>query len=192
MKNKLVVLVDIDNILNNFSEVCIRLFNKNHNTEHKLENITTYDLCSSFNYDDRDDFINNYLLSEEVSKQCTPLKNAVKYLEMINNVCSVYIVTARDWKQLTNIMDWFNKYFPFIKDTQLIRCVNKDRIRGDILIDDNLDNILNFSGGRILFDYGWNRNVEDVTHFINRVHNWEECWNIINLILKPNKGDVKV
>ena len=52
---------------------------------------------------------------------------------------------------------------------------------GDILIDDCLDNILNFSRGRILFDYPYNREVDDLTNFITRVHNWQQCYDVIKL-----------
>lgn len=178
----MIVLCDIDNVLNNFTECCVNKYNKDNGTEFTIDDVYTYDIGRSLGVEDFDHFLNNYLLSPEVSNSCIPLENSITYLEKVNKLCQLYIVTARDWAQLSNIYIWFQKYYPFITDGQIIRCQEKGLIRGDVLIDDSLDNILSFPAGRILFDYKYNRNINDIEHFITRVHTWEECYNVLKLM----------
>lgn len=177
----MITLVDIDNVMNNFTETCVNIYNENYGTNYKHTDIVTYDIASCLGPANWEDFLNNYLLSPKITDACIPLPEAPHYLELINKICELYVVTARDWSQLINIRLWLKKYFPFLEDWQIIRCRNKNLIMGDILIDDCLDNILNFSRGRILFDYPYNREVDDLTNFITRVHSWQECYDVIKL-----------
>lgn len=179
----MIALVDIDNILNNFSACCINSYNHDHGTHFTDSMVTTYDIATSLEICPTY-FLENYLLSSIVVENCLPNRDAQIYLEKINQLLTLYIVTARVWCQLTHINKWFSKNYPYIQDRQIIRCVDKRMVRGDVLIDDSLDNILNFPNGRILFDYPYNRDVEDITHFINRVSSWEECYNILKLMNK--------
>lgn len=178
----MIVLCDIDNVLNNFTEACINKYNKDNGTQFTVDDVYTYDIASSLGVTDFKYFLDNYLLSPEVSDNCLPLADANTYLEKINKLCQLRIVTAREWCQLTNIYSWFQKHYPFITDKQIIRCQEKGLLRGDVLIDDSLDNILSFPTGRIVFDYKYNRDVDDLKHFIHRVHTWEECYNVIKLM----------
>lgn len=178
----MIALCDLDGVLNNFVQVCLDKFNKENNTHHVIEDIYTYDIATSLGFQDFKYFLDNYLLAADVAENCQPLEDAIKYLELVNNMLDLRIVTAREWCQLTHIFEWFQQHFNYIKDKQIIRCQEKRLVRGDVLIDDSLDNILSFPAGRILFDYRYNRDVDDLQNFINRVKNWEECYNVLKLM----------
>jgi 5'(3')-deoxyribonucleotidase len=179
----MILLVDIDGVLNNFVEVCVRMYNEAYGTEHDYKSVTTYDIASSLGIENWDAFLNNYILSSRITDACEPTPEAPKYLRLINEICTLYWVTARNWCQLTNINNWKEKFYPFINDRQIIRCQDKNLIMGDILVDDSLDKLLSFSRGRICFDRPYNRDIDDNTNFITRVHNWQECYDVIKLKL---------
>lgn len=178
----MIALCDLDGVLNNFAVVCLDKFNRDNNTHYTIDNVYTYDIATSLGVQDFNYFLDNYLLAPDIAENCQPLEGAIKYLELVNNMLDLRIVTAREWSQLTHIFDWFQQHFNYIKDSQIIRCQEKHLVRGDVLIDDSLDNILSFPAGRILFDYRYNRDINDLQNFINRVKNWEECYNVLKLM----------
>ena len=47
LKDRLIVLVDLDNVLNNFTEVILTHYNADHNTSHKLEDVKVYSMEDS-------------------------------------------------------------------------------------------------------------------------------------------------
>ena len=175
------VIVDIDNVLNNFTETVLAHYNKDYNTNHKIEDINRYSMEDALNIPFHT--LNKYFTSNRVLSECIPIKDSQKYLKILNQMADVYIVTAREWTQLEHITDWFSKYFPFIEDRQIIRCRDKHIIQGDIRIDDHLDNLLNCFGGRIVFDYPFNRNIDDMSNFIYRAYNWKDCFSMTMLML---------
>lgn len=185
----MIALCDLDGVLNNFADVCINKFNEDNGTHFTIDDVYTYDIATSFGVTDFQYFLDNYLLSADIVNNCIPMKESVEYLEKVNNTWDLRIVTAREWGQLTNIFEWFQEHFNYIKDRQIIRSQDKSIVRGDVLIDDSLDNILAFPAGRILFDYRFNRDVDDLQHFINRVKSWEDCYNVLELM--RGKGVVK-
>jgi len=190
----MITLVDIDNILNNFTETCLYLYNQNKGTSFRVPHITQYDIAESLHIVDKEEFRQGYLHNPTVVDYCRPLPEAPKYLEKITKLSQVYLVTARDWTQLTNIQAWVSKFYPFIKDSQIIRCQDKSMVRGDILIDDCLDNLVSFPGGKIVLDYPWNRYsvedydidiplVPDLTNFIFRTTDWKHIYQTIKIMI---------
>ena len=190
----MITLVDIDNILNNFTETCLYLYNHDKGTSFNVSNILQYDITESLHITNKEEFRQNYLCNSTVVDYCRPLPEAPKYLEKITKLSQVYLVTARDWTQLTNIQAWVSKFYPFIKDNQIIRCQDKSMVRGDILIDDCLDNLVSFPGGKIVLDYPWNRYsvedydmdiplVPDLTNFIFRTTDWKHIYQTIKTMI---------
>lgn len=181
----MIALVDIDNVLNNFGQTVVNAYNNEYNTLFRLCDMVNYDMfsCMQPNNLTYEKFCDKYFTGNLYCDEAVPLPDSIQGLCELNSLCETYLVTSREMGELPNIMKWLYSNYPFIKDEQLIRCKNKNLINGDILIDDCLDNILNFSRGRIVFDYPWNRNIDDKTNFIHRAYNWEDILNIIKLKL---------
>ena len=178
---RLTILVDIDNVLNNFTEVVLHHYNADHNTSYRLEDIHIYSMEDTFNIPFS--VLYEYFVSPEVLNDCKPLKDARKYLRLLNELSQIYIVTARDWKQLISIDEWFNEHYPFINSTQIIRCRDKHMVQGDIRIDDHFDNLKYCNGGRILFNYPFNQDIDLTDTLVYRVNNWEECFSACMLMM---------
>ena len=186
----MILLVDIDNVLNNFTETVLQYYNTEHDTKHTINDINQYGMEHALNIPF--ETLITYFESDKVLWNCTPQPMAQKYLKILNELCDIYIVTAREWSQLKDIKKWFEKYYPFISDTQMIRCRDKHMVRGDIRIDDHLDNLLNCPDGRVIFDYPWNRNIDDETNFLYRVTDWEHCFSTVMMMLGFDKKTIKI
>lgn len=188
-KKDYTILIDIDNVLNNFIEVVLDVYNADHGTEFKVSDIKSYYVCDSLNIPQL--IIYDYFYSEEVLKNCKPLKDSVKYLKILNELAKVYIVTARDWLQLLNINKWFSTNYPYIEDRQIIRCRDKHIIQGDIRIDDHYDNLKYAKGEKILFSYPYNADIDLSETMVYRVKNWQECFTACMSIMGYNPFQIE-
>ena len=175
-----IVNVDIDNVLNNYTETVLAVHNSLHHTSITLDDITYYGIETVLGMT-----VEEYRRAyEAVTELCTPLEGAVTGLRYLNDTYTTYVTTARSFKQFGTTNRFFDTYFPFIREDQIIRCIDKRIIKADIIIDDGLHNIINAPCGKILFDYPWNRNVTDSEHLITRVRSWEEIVQAVDLMLK--------
>ena len=188
-KEKLTLLVDIDNVLNNFTETVLKYYNRDFQTEYKMENIYKYSMEETLNIPF--EVLYKYFSSAEVLNNCKPLKDAQKYLKILNELTNTYIVTARDWIQMVDMDNWFNTFYPYLKSEQIIRCRDKHMVQGDIRIDDHYDNLKYCKGGRILFNYPFNRDIDLTDSLIYRVNNWEECFSSCMLMLGYNPSEIQ-
>ena len=188
-KDKLTILVDIDNVLNNFAQLVVKFYNEDYKTNTTFEDVHEYSLENALNT--TTEKLIPYFNSEELLIACEPPKGAQKYLKILNELSNIYIVTARDFKQLFNIDEWFTKWFPYIENQQLIRCRDKHLVQGDIRIDDHYDNLKASKCGKILFSYPYNANVDLTNELIYRVYNWEECFSACMLMMGYNPSTIK-
>jgi len=188
-KDKLTLLVDIDNVLNNFTETVLKYYNRDFQTEYKMENIYKYSMEETLNIPF--EVLYKYFSSAEVLNNCKPLKDAQKYLKILNELTNTYIVTARDWIQMVDMDNWFNTFYPYLKSEQIIRCRDKHMVQGDIRIDDHYDNLKYCKGGRILFNYPFNKDIDLTNSLIYRVNNWEECFSSCMLMMGYNPSEIK-
>ena len=78
---------------------------------------------------------------------------------------------------LTGKIKWLKENFPFIGTRNIIYCGYKWLLKGDYLIEDNENQLINFSGKKILIDYPYNRWCK--RKGIRRVNNWSEIRKII-------------
>ena len=180
-KSKLTILVDIDNVLNDFAQKVIEYYNRDNDTTVSFNDVNEYSLENALNV--TTDELIKYFNDEELLNSCVPPAGAQKYLKLLNELANIYIVTARDFKQLFNIDEWFAKWFPYIQNQQLIRCRDKHLVQGDIRIDDHYDNLKASKCGKILFSYPYNANVDLTNELIYRVYNWEECFSACMLMM---------
>lgn len=186
---KITTLVDIDNVLNNFAETVLDFYNRDFGTNVQLEDVKEYSLENALGT--TTEKLTKYFNDSKLLNACKPREGAIKYLKLLNDISDVYIVTARDFIQLVDIDDWFAKYYPYIQNQQLIRCRDKHLVQGDIRIDDHYGNLKACKGGRILFNYPYNANIDLSNEMIYRVNNWKECLTVCMTIMgyTPNTID---
>ncbi len=100
-------------------------------------------------------------------------------LRKLNEHFEVIIVSmATEFPQsLTDKQLWLMDNYPFISWKQLVFCGCKEIIRADIMIDDHLKNLDNFTGETYIFTQPHNLNVVDSRH--RRVDSWPEIEKLL-------------
>lgn len=95
-------------------------------------------------------------------------------LRRLNDHFDVVVVSmATEFpKSLTDKQLWLMEHYPFISWKQIVFCGCKDIIKADIMIDDHLKNLDNFTGETIMFTQPHNMNVSSSKH--RRVNSWAE------------------
>ncbi len=175
----MIILIDIDDTISNFSEVLINHLNRLNNTNFKKEDISDWDWYKNH-------FENPWKPTEYKNfwDDIVIDKNSINLIEkLVENGHEVYLVTAsfpsdslgyKVRKTLSNFKE------NLLNESNIIICSNKHIIKGDLRIDDGIHN-LDSNSINILFDQPWNRNIiknKNIPKF-KRVKNWKEIENIL-------------
>ena len=93
----------------------------------------------------------------------------------------VLIVTATPFESVPEKIGGFLfKHFPFLTWDQVIIAGKKQRIKGDVLIDDGVHNLLGGDYIKILMTAPHNRDFDAEANGMIRVHTWAEIEAVIN------------
>lgn len=91
-----------------------------------------------------------------------PYEGAVSFVQVLDAMGhEVYLATAPFpsdvcmWGKKT----WFEHHLDFLPPSRLIIVHDKHVLRGDMLVDDKPENLLQFRGDRVLFNQPWNLNL---------------------------------
>ena len=103
-------------------------------------------------------------------------QTALKLLDDMYEVIVVSLATEFP-DSLTDKQLWLHEHYPFISWKQIVFCGSKALINADIMIDDHLKNLDNFSGETILFTQPHNMNMIDSPH--KRVDSWSEIEKLL-------------
>lgn len=184
---KLTILVDMDDTIEFLLEAWVKYLNNKYNFDVKLDDI--YDFDMSITYPTLSwEQIWEPLRLEEFWKTVRPIPYADYVLEkLIEDGHSVYIVTSSYYKTLQPKFDHvLFKYFPFLKNKNVIIASRKQMIKGDILIDDYPENLIGGDYIKFLMTAPYNRNF--VSDEVIRVNGWLEIYKKIQDIVRG--GDI--
>lgn len=174
--NKKVILVDMDDVIENLVEAWIKEIDRRHGYHRDSEDITAWDMYK-FYPDLEPNYIYEILDDPEFWKTVEPKKDAMEYIPKLQEYFEIYIVTAGLYLSIeAKISNIIYKYFPTIDNDHIIICHNKQMIKGDVIIDDGIHNLIGHDAIKLLYDTPHNRE-EDLPDDIYRVHNWEEIYN---------------
>ena len=176
---KLVILCDADDTIENLSVHWIEALNRAHHKTVKKEDIKTWDMLSAYpDLSEQEVFAPIY--QKEFWEQITPIENSGYYLQkLMEDGHELYIVTATNYETSDAKVAKLLKLFPFLKDKNIIVSHNKQLIRGDVLIDDGVHNLLNGNYAKLLFHQPNNACFDETKHDIPRVFSWEEIYEKI-------------
>jgi len=108
-----------------------------------------------------------------------PMEDAVEVIERLSKKHEIFIasdaITVNNDVCMTGKKKWLKRFLPFIKSSQLIFIQNKSMLVGNLLIEDVVEQIINFKGRTMLFDYFYNRTCLPSW----RVNTWKEAEEII-------------
>lgn len=165
------ILVDIDSTITNFGEMLLFANNQQHNTNYRYTDITSYDWFDLT-------FMNPWKPTEYQAFWNTVEVNpaAVTAIERwVRQGHQVYLCTASHFNnmlgyKIKRTLEPFNP--ELINERNIIIAQDKSVIMGDAMVDDCVDNLVNFKGARICFAQPWNKDYGGSLRFSD--------WNKIN------------
>ena len=105
-------------------------------------------------------------------------KEAIEYLNKLLRekdirlvICTSTLIKNVGWK-----WDKLRKAIPKLSQRDLVVCWDKSLIRGDVLIEDCLENAEKFVGHSILLDASYNKRDKDKVG-VYRVNDWYDIYN---------------
>lgn len=182
------IALDFDETLFPTLDRVIEIYNKKHNANLSMSQITTYNLYDCLSPDVADELIALYV-DKTIYSSLLPYKGAIKAVQsLVHKGHEVYIATATDIKNLEWKETLLQRYFPFVPKENLIRIHNKKLLNVDVLIEDKFDNLVQTHAERICFNQPWNQQkTKDIAYSIHRINGWNEVVNIISEIERNEK-----
>lgn len=186
---KLTVLVDMDDVLCNTLETWIQVLNEKYGTEVRFED------CTEWEFDNVFPTLSNNEIYEPLTTQAfwdrvRPIPEARKYIEQLqNDGHDVYVVTASHPQTIGMKYETVLKhFFPSLGFEHVVVCSAKYLIHGDVLIDDNIENISKNVKCNILFDMPHNKNKTKAKSGYVRASNWSEVYKHISRVANTIGG----
>lgn len=178
-KKPLTVLIDMDDVLENFIETLISSLNSEHNLCVDVNEVRDWDFWGLFPTLDISECFKPVYRSQ-FWKKLKPLPDAVESVKsLVDGGDTVYIVTACHPETIRNRLLFLTRYFPFIPNKNLIVAQKKQLIKGDVLIDDNYNNLLGGDYRKILMTAYHNRDYETPKEIV-RCDGWKEIVEAID------------
>ena len=182
------IAIDFDETLFPTLDKVIETYNKHHNTNVELSQITTYNLHDSLPTEIADELIELFV-DKSVYDCLQPYKGAIRAIKtLVEQGHEIYIATSTDVRNMEWKEELLQKHFPFIPKKNLICIHNKSLLNVDVLVEDKMENLKSTFADRICFSQLWNVDEDaDYVYSIYRIHHWGEINNVINSIERKEK-----
>lgn len=96
-------------------------------------------------------------LDASIYDEVLPIPGALTAVEYARKWSRVVFVTTPTEAHRGAKLDWLNRHEFDVHRRDYVECHDKSLVRGDVLIDDCPDNLLDFVGLPVLFDRPWNQ-----------------------------------
>lgn len=188
-KSDFIILVDMDDVLENLQEPWITRLNEKFKRNVDWTKVTDWNVEIYYPPLTKKQVLSP-LFEDNFWNTVKPKDDAIEVLKKLyEENYSIYLVTNSAFATLTNKFSqalW--PYFPFIDENHIIITNCKQLIRGHVLIDDGVHNLIDKpfkpSYYKILFTANTNRNFNTIGTDIKRVSNWFEIYSIIERLFK--------
>lgn len=160
------VLLDCDGVLGDFASEVIRFCNLYAREpcapEWTIEDAVDYSILESLGLGHLQEDLDSHLAATHYCINMPVLPGAIEFVERLQYLDHEVVIVTRQHMGVPNWCDermkWLWRHFGIHADDVIFARV-KDRIKGDVLIDDEPDNVFGFKERGILFDQPWNRDV---------------------------------
>lgn len=170
----------MDDVLENLSEAWVEYLNNKFGTNVDAESVTDWQIYLFFPELSKDQ-VYGALAEDALWGTVKPIDGAYDALEsLIRDGHQIYVVTTSHYLALaTKMEEVLFRYYPFIRWNQVILTSNKQMIRGDVLIDDGIHNLVDGDYIKILMDRPYNRAYDAEAMGMYRVKTWAEILELI-------------
>lgn len=173
-----IVLVDLDDVLDDLLPAWVSKINELYSLNVDYKDIVEWDMKKAFPSLSTEE-IYAPLLIEDFWKDVKPVENSIMYFQTLYEegynikICTASCPTAIHYKY----KHFIQKYLPFITYKDIICIYDKQLILGNVLLDDNINNLIGGKYTGVLFNRNYNKNIKTK---IKRVDNWEEFYNFVH------------
>ncbi|KAL0739356.1 hypothetical protein Bca4012_015566 [Brassica carinata] len=207
--DKIVVAVDIDEVLGNFVSALNRFIADRYLSNHSVSEYHVYEFFKIWNCsrNEADVRVHEFFKTSYFKKGIHPLPGSHKTLHKLSRYCELSVVTSRQNAIKDHTLEWLDMHFPGM--FKQIHFGNHFALHGEskpkseicrsfgaeVLIDDNpryAEECANIGMKVLLFDYEnsypWSKSESVDRHpLVTRVHNWEEVeQQILSLIVSKS------
>ncbi|XP_008242140.1 PREDICTED: uncharacterized protein LOC103340500 [Prunus mume] len=193
--DKIVVAVDVDEVLGNFVSALNRFIADRYSSHHSVSEYHVYEFFKIWNCsrDEADIRVHEFFKTSYFKTGIHPLPGAQETIHKLSGFCDLSVVTSRQNAIKDHTIQWIEKHFPGL--FQEIHFGNHFALDGEsrpkseicrslgakVLIDDNPRYALECAEAGIrvlLFDYEnsypWCKTESIIQHpLVTKVHNWE-------------------
>ena len=175
------ILVDADGVLEDLTQKWVIYLNEKYGTSVQYEDIAEWDMTKSFPSLTREQ-VCGAELEDELYDHLEPYEGAVKYVKkLIDDGHTVYVVTTSPYQAIkAKIEKVILKHFTYLSWKDIIVTSNKKMIKGDVLVDDGVHNLLGGEYRKILMTAPYNRSFNAEENGMIRVNNWVEIYESIS------------
>ena len=177
---KLTILVDADGVLENFSDAWVAHLNKKYGTDVSPNDVLEWDMTKVFSMLTPEQVLSTEL-DAELYENLQPIPGGPETIRrLLSDGHEIFVVTNTHYKiAIEKLEGTLFKYYPFLPWKQYVFTHKKQMVKGDVLVDDGVHNLVGGDYEKILFSAPYNRDVDAKAHGIARVENWDEAYKAI-------------
>jgi len=174
------ILIDMDDVLEQLVNGWTAYLNKTYGTEVSPDAVTDWDVSLAFPTLTKEQ-VYSVTMQDELWDYVYPMPGADEVLRrLLAEGHELFVVTATTYETLRAKMDKvLFKYFPYIDWQHVIITGCKGMVKGDVLIDDRPQNLLDGSYRRILFTARHNRGFDAASIGAVRCDTWEDVYEAV-------------
>lgn len=174
------ILIDMDDTIEYLLDAWIKRLNIKFDRSVSRQAVTRWEIWEFFPTLTKEEVFSP-LSEEDFWETVEPRKDAIVYVKKLIDLGNdVYIVTSSHYSTIKDkIEKCLFKHFPYIQWQSVIITDNKQMIKGDWLIDDNPNNLINGDYKKILITSSHNKNFDEASIGAIRFDSWYQIYNYI-------------
>ena len=173
---ELIALLDIDDTIADLMSVWLRRYNHKYQDNLKRESIVSWNMAQ-YTLPNCQSKVYELLKSKTLYNTVKPLPNALDGVNLLRDLrFTIVYVTAGAAGGEGAKLNWLKKHgFWQEERDHFIQTHSKHLIKGDLIIDDKFENVVNSDAFGLLFDQPWNSQHE----YKNRMMGWNQIIGVV-------------
>ena len=179
-KSDFVILLDIDDILDDLLPYWLEVIDKRYHTGIKFEDVKFWEMDRIFPGLTKEQIFDP-LTEDDFWENVKPIEGSQEYLKkLLDEGFTIKLCSSSSPKSwYLKYTQFIKKYFPYISWKNVFIAHDKQMVKGNVLFDDNINNLIGGEYVGVLLDKPHNRHYDEKSMNIMRVYNWEQFYNFI-------------
>lgn len=178
-KEPLTILFDADDVAEDLLNCWVDLLNERYGTSVAFEDIKAWNMMLAFPTLTKEQVF-GAILDDELWNRLEPMPGSQRILQKWHDQgYQLYMVTASDYRTCKVKIERILQMFPFLDWEHIILASNKQMVRGDILIDDGVHNLVGGDYYKILFNRPHNTGMDVEKYDIHRADTWDDIDTLV-------------